>query len=198
MRLLQELKRGVITENPLFVLALGLCPALAVSNSAQNGFGMGLATTFVLVCSNLIISIVRHGVPDRVRIPCYIVVIATFVTIVDLLLKAYFPVLDRQLGIYVSLIVVNCIVLGRAEAYASHNGPWRSLVDGLVTGLGFTLALTALAVVRELAGANRIFGYSVVPGYTPVALLLLAPGGFITMGLAMGLLNHLRSLKARR
>ena len=143
-----ELRRGIIHENPILVLALGLCPSLAVSTSLQNGFGMGMAATFVLACSNVIISSVRRIIPDKVRIPCFIVVIAAFVTMVQLIMKAYLPALDKQLGIFVPLIVVNCIILGRAEAYASKNSISKSLVDGIVIGLGFTFSLCILSIIR--------------------------------------------------
>jgi electron transport complex protein RnfE len=151
---LQELKRGIIDENPIIVLVLGLCPSLAVSTSVESGFGMGMAATFVLVCSNVIISVIRKGIPAKIRIPCFIVVIATFVTIVDLLMKAYFPALNRKLGIFVPLIVVNCIILGRAEAFASKNGVMRSFMDGLVMGMGFTVSICVLSTFREFLGAN--------------------------------------------
>ena len=154
----EELKRGIITENPLLILVLGLCPSLATSTSVQNGFGMGMAVTFVLACSNVIISIVRKGIPGKVRIPCFIVVIATFVTMVQLLMKSYLPALDKQLGIFVPLIVVNCIILGRAEAYASKNNPLKSLIDGIVMGLGFTASLCILSIIREILGSNKLLG----------------------------------------
>jgi electron transport complex protein RnfE len=195
--MLQELKRGIITENPIFILALGLCPSLAVSTSLQNGLGMGLAATFVLVCSNAIISIFRSLIPAKVRIPCYIVVIATFVTIVQLVLKAYRPALDKQLGIFVPLIVVNCVILGRAEAFASKNNLIKSIVDGIVMGLGFTVALCILSAIRELAGSNKLFGLLVVPGYNPMTVFILAPGGFFTIALVMGIINHLK-LKGKK
>lgn len=187
-----ELKRGLVTENPLLVLALGLCPAVAVSTSVVNGLGMGIATLLVLVFSNAIISLTRSAIPERVRIPSYIVIIATFVTIVDLLLEARLPELDRQLGIFVPLIVVNCIVLGRAEAFASKNPLWKSIVDGFVMGLGFTVALVAVSAVRELLGSNRLAGLMVFPGYSPMTVFLLAPGGFFALALVMALVNHAR------
>jgi Na+-translocating ferredoxin:NAD+ oxidoreductase subunit E len=196
MLLLRELKRGVIAENPILVLALGLCPSLAVSTSVENGIGMGLAATFVLTASNLIISLTRRVIPDKVRIPCFIVVIATFVTMVELALKAYLPALDAKLGIFVPLIVVNCIILGRAEAFASKNGAVRSALDGLVMGLGFTVALLVLSSIRELLGSNKMIGLLVVPGYKPMSVFMLAPGGFFTIALVMGVINHLKSRKA--
>lgn len=194
---LEELKRGLITENPILILALGLCPALAVSTSIKNGIGMGLAATFVLTCSNLIVSLIRRGIPPRVRIPCYIVVIATFVTIVELVMKAYFPGLNEQLGIFVPLIVVNCIILGRAEAFASKNNMGRSILDGLVMGMGFTAALTLLSAIRELLGSNKLGGLLVMPGYKPMTMFILAPGGFLTIAFVMATVNHLRNRKER-
>lgn len=191
--LLNELKRGIVTENPILVLALGLCPSLAVSTSVRNGLGMGLAATFVLICSNVIISIIRSWIPAKVRIPCYIVVIATFVTMVELCLEAYLPELNKSLGIFVPLIVVNCIILGRAEAFASKNNPFRSLIDGLVMGLGFTVSLLILSAIREVLGANKLLGLLVVPHYKPMTVFILAPGGFFTIALVMGTINYLKS-----
>lgn len=188
-----ELKRGILAENPILILALGLCPSLAVSTSLANGIGMGLAVTFVLACSNAIISMIRGIVPAKVRIPIFIVVIATFVSIVQLVLRAYLPDLDRQLGIFVPLIVVNCIILGRAEAFASKHNVFRSLLDGLVMGLGFTFALCILASIRELLGSNKLFGLLVIPGFTPMTAFILAPGGFFTIALVMSIVNYLRT-----
>lgn len=196
MMLLDELKRGVVTENPVLVLALGLCPSLAVSTSVENGVGMGMAATFVLVCSNVIIALTRKAIPDKVRIPCFIVVIATFVTIVQMTLKAYFPALDKQLGIFVPLIVVNCIILGRAEAFASKNSIFRSLIDGLVMGVGFTVALVILSALREFLGSNKLLGLLVIPRFKPMTIFMLAPGGFFTIALVMGLVNYFKSRKA--
>jgi electron transport complex protein RnfE len=194
----KELKRGVITENPILILALGLCPALAVSTSVFNGFGMGMAATFVLTCSNIIVSLIRNFIPAKVRIPCFIVVIATFVTIVQLVLKAYFPELNEKLGIFVPLIVVNCIILGRAEAYASKNSLLNSIVDGIVMGLGFTAALCILSFIRELLGSNKLLGLLVIPGYKPMTLFILPPGGFFTIAFVMGMTNWLRMRKEGR
>ncbi|MBN1308063.1 MAG: electron transport complex subunit E [Chitinispirillaceae bacterium] len=191
----QEIKRGIIDENPILVLALGLCPSLAVSTSVQNGFGMGMAATFVLTCSNVIISLLRKVIPEKVRIPCFIVIIATFVTIVQLVLKAYFPALDKQLGIFVPLIVVNCVILGRAEAYASKNNVFRSLVDGLVMGLGFTIALCILSVIREVLGSNKLLGFKFSPRFQPMTVFILAPGGFFTIAFVMGMVRHLGNRK---
>ncbi len=195
--LLDELKRGVLAENPILVLALGLCPALAVSTTVQNGFGMGLAATFVLVCSNTIVSLFRRGIPAKVRIPCFIVVIATFVTIVQLSLQAFFPELDRSLGIFVPLIVVNCVILGRAEAFASKYPLHRSILDGVVMGLGFTVALVILSSIRELLGSNKLMGLMVIPGYKPMSVFTLAPGGFFTIALVMGVVNYLKQRKTQ-
>ncbi|MBN1578681.1 MAG: electron transport complex subunit E [Chitinispirillaceae bacterium] len=191
----QEIKRGIIDENPILVLALGLCPSLAVSTSVQNGFGMGMAATFVLTCSNVIISLLRKVIPDKVRIPCFIVIIAMFVTIVQLVLKAYLPALDKQLGIFVPLIVVNCIILGRAEAYASRNNVFKSLIDGLVMGVGFTFALCILSVIREILGSNKLLGFKFVPGFQPMTVFILAPGGFFTIAFVMGVVRYIGNRK---
>lgn len=191
----KELKRGIITENPILVLALGLCPALAVSTSVMNGLGMGLASTFVLICSNVIVSIVKGWIPAKVRIPCFIVVIATFVTITQLLIKAYAPLLDSQLGIFIPLIVVNCMILGRAEAFASRNNPFKALIDGLVMGIGFTIALVILSAIRELLGSNKIFDLMVIPGFQPMTVFILAPGGFFAIAFVMAIVNHIRNKK---
>ncbi len=188
----EEVKRGVVQENPILILALGLCPALAVSTSIQNGFGMGVAATFVLICSNVIVSIIKKWIPEKVRIPCYIVIIATFVSILQLVLQAHFPALNRQLGIFIPLIVVNCMILGRAEAFASKSNPVRSFIDGLVMGLGFTVALVILSFIRELLGANKLAGLLVIPRFEPMTAFILAPGGFFTIALVMGLINFVR------
>jgi electron transport complex protein RnfE len=190
-----EIKRGLLTENPIFVLVLGLCPSMATSTSIENGIGMGLAATFVLACSNVIISLVRKMIPDKVRIPCFIVIIATFVTVVQFLMKAYLPALDKQLGIFVPLIVVNCIILGRAEAFASKSNVFQSLIDGVVIGLGFTLALFILSFIRESIGSNKLLGLKFLPGYEPMAVFILAPGGFFTIALVMGLIRHFSNRK---
>ncbi|HEX2956272.1 MAG TPA: electron transport complex subunit E [Chitinispirillaceae bacterium] len=191
----ENLRRGIFTENPIFVLVLGLCPSLAVSTSLTNGIGMGLAATFVLACSNVIISIIKNFIPDKVRIPCYIVVIAAFVTIVQLLLKAYLPALDKQLGIFVPLIVVNCIILGRAEAYASKNNAVKSLVDGIAIGIGFTFSLAILSIIREVIGSNKLLGLKVFPGFEPMTIFILAPGGFFTIALVMIFIRYSNSRK---
>jgi electron transport complex protein RnfE len=190
-----EIKRGVIAENPILVLALGLCPALAVSTSLANGLGMGLAVTFVLTSSNIIVSLIKRWIPDKVRIPCFIVVIATFVTIVQLVMEAYLPDLNKQLGIFVPLIVVNCVILGRAEAFASKNNVFKAIIDGLVMGLGFTVALSTLSAIREILGSNKLLGLNFLPGFKPMTVFILAPGGFFTIALVMGLVNYFRDRK---
>ncbi len=178
----KQFYNGLIKENPTFVLMLGMCPTLAVTTSAMNGLGMGLTTTAVLALSNLFISLIRKIIPDKVRIPAFIVVVAAFVTIVQMLLKAYLPELNESLGLYIPLIVVNCIILGRAEAFAYKNGPLVSLFDGLGMGLGFTLGLTSIAIVREIIGAGTVFGVQVMPAaYEPMAIFTLAPGAFFVL-----------------
>ncbi|MFW5775297.1 MAG: electron transport complex subunit RsxE, partial [Chitinivibrionales bacterium] len=157
--------------------------------------GMGLAATFVLTCSNMIVSIIKNWIPAKVRIPCFIVVIATFVTIVQLVLKAYLPTLDSRLGIFVPLIVVNCVILGRAEAYASKNNLYRAIIDGIMMGIGFTVALSTLSIIREILGSNKLWGLNFIPGFQPMTLFILAPGGFFTIALVMGLVNYFRSRK---
>lgn len=190
-------KNGIIDENPTFVQVIGMCPTLAVTSSAINGIGMGLSTAVVLACSNIAISLLRKVIPDKIRIPAFVVVIATFVTIVQLLLKAYVPALDKSLGLYIPLIVVNCIILARAEAYASKNGPVESAVDGIAMGLGFTLALTVLGAVREVLGAGSIFGLSIFgASYQPALLFILPPGAFLTLGFLMALFNKVAKKKA--
>ena len=181
---------GIIPENPTFRLVLGTCPTLAVTSSALNGLGMGAAATFVLVCSNIAISLLRKFIPDQVRIPAFIVVICTFVTMVQLLMQAYLPSLYESLGIFIPLIVVNCIILARAEAFASKNSPLLSAADGLGMGVGFTLALTLIGAIRELIGGGSIFGINVLgASYEPMLLIVLASGGFLTFGLLLGVFN---------
>lgn len=193
----KEIVRGIIKDNPTFSLVLGMCPTLAVTTAAINGIGMGLATLIVLTASNVIISLIRNFVPGKIRIPIFVVVIATFTTIVDLVMAAFVPDLHKVLGLYIPLIVVNCIILQRAEAYASKNSPLMSMADGVGEGLGFTLALTLLGSIRELLGAGSIFGWSVFgAGFQPMTLMVLAPGGFITLGLLIGIIQHLRSRRA--
>ena len=194
----KELIKGIYKENPVFRLALGLCPTLAVSNSVQNAVGMGAAATFVLLCSNVIISLIRKGVPKKIRIPIYIVVIATFVTVVDLVMAGFAPALHKSLGIFVPLIVVNCIILGRAEAFAGKNGVFYSFLDGLGMGIGFTFALTIIGVVRELLGDGKLWGIPMFgSNFEPVLLFILPPGAFLTLGLFLGLFNWL-DLRAKR
>ena len=184
---------GLVTENPTFTLMLGMCPTLAITTAASNGVGMGLATTVVLVCSNLFISLLRNAIPEKVRIPSFIVVIASFVTIVEMLLKAYLPELSATLGMYIPLIVVNCIIFARAEAFAFKNPPMLSLADGLVMGLGFTAAIMLLSCIRELLGSGTIFGAQVMPAsYQPMGIMLNVPGGFVTLGILLALVNALK------
>ena len=189
-RCLERLYNGLIKENPTFVLMLGMCPTLAVTTSAINGLGMGLSTMVVLALSNMIISALRKIIPDKVRIPAYIVIIATFVTIVELLMHAFVPGLYSALGIYISLIVVNCIILGRAESYASKNPVLPSLFDGIGMGLGFTLALTLLGIVRELLGTGKVFSCTIFPESYGMLIFVLAPGAFIALGYIIALINH--------
>ena len=181
---------GVITENPTFRLVLGTCPTIAVTTNAVNGIGMGLAATFVLLGSNVVISLLRNFIPDKVRIPAFVVVICTFVTMVQMLLQAYVPVLYESLGLFIPLIVVNCIILARAEAFASKNAPLASVMDGLGMGLGFTAAITIIGCIRELFGSGSLFGLNIMgAGYQPMLILVLAPGGFIVFGLVLGIAN---------
>ncbi len=190
MSLVSDFKKSIWAENAVFRLLLGLCPALAVTTSAENGLGMGLATTFVLVCSNIVVSSLRKVIPPKVRIPAFIVVIASFVTVVQLSMEAYFYDLHKALGIFIPLIVVNCLILGRAEAFASKNRLVPAVVDGVGMGLGFTLALFVLGAVRELFGSGALLGYSVFgAGYQPLLLMILPPGAFIAMGLLLAGMN---------
>jgi electron transport complex protein RnfE len=192
MNQLNNFSKGFLRENPILVLLLGTCPTLAVTSSAINGLGMGLATTFVLFMSNIFISVVKDFVPDKVRIPAFVVVIASFVTIVDLLMQAYTPALSNQLGIFIPLIVVNCIVLGRAEAFAAKNDIFSSFIDGLGMGLGFTMALVTIGSIREILGAGSIFGYKFISeGADGVLVFILAPGAFITLGFLIAILKKI-------
>ncbi|HHI87724.1 MAG TPA: electron transport complex subunit E [Candidatus Cloacimonetes bacterium] len=196
MKAFQEFTKGIINENPVFVMALGLCPTLAVSTSVSNAIGMGAAATFVLLCSNIIISLIKNLIPNKVRIPCFILVIASFVTIVDMTMEAYVPPLHKSLGIFIPLIVVNCIILGRAEAFASKNGVFKSILDGLGMGVGFTLAIMVIALIREILGAGTILDMRILPAsYKPMIAAILPPGAFITIGLLMGLLNIFQNKK---
>ena len=190
---------GLLNENPTFRLVLGTCPTLAVTTSALNGLGMGAAATFVLVCSNVVVSLVRKLIPDKARIPSFIVIIATFVTIVQMMMQAFVPSLYEALGIFIPLIVVNCIILARAEAFASKNGPLQSAVDGLGMGLGFTGAITLIGIVRELIGNGSVFGINLLgASYEPMLLFVLAPGGFITFGLLLGIINAITARRAAK
>ncbi|MBP3540230.1 MAG: electron transport complex subunit E [Clostridia bacterium] len=190
---------GIIDENPTFRLLLGMCPTLAISTAATNGLGMGLAATFVLVFSNLVISLLRKVIPEKVRIPSFVVVIASFVTMIDLLLKAFIPSLSESLGMYIPLIVVNCIIFARAESFAFKNGPIESIFDGLGMGLGFTIALTILSAIRECIGAGTIFGMQVMPAnYQPMAFAVMPSGGFIFLGVLLLIVNGLMSYVEKR
>lgn len=191
---LERLYNGIIKENPTFVLMLGMCPTLAVTTSAKNGFGMGMTTMVILALSNLMISMLRKMIPDSVRMPAYIVVVASFVTIVQFLLQGFIPSLYDSLGIYIPLIVVNCIILGRAEAYASKNGPISSLFDGIGMGLGFTAGLTSIGIVRELIGSGKIFNFQVLPDtYEPITIFILAPGAFFVLAGLTALQNKIKN-----
>ncbi|MGE0089266.1 MAG: RnfABCDGE type electron transport complex subunit E [Bacteroidales bacterium] len=191
MNQLQNFTKGFFKENPILVLVLGTCPTLATTSSAINGIGMGLATTFVLVGSNVVISLLANIIPDKVRIPAFVVVIASFVTVIDLLMQAYVPSLYDKLGIFIPLIVVNCIVLGRAEAFACKNSVLSSLVDGLGMGLGFAMALGILGSIRELLGNGSVFGYKFIAG-DGILVFILAPGAFIALGYLIALINKIR------
>lgn len=192
MNNLSNLTRGIFRENPTFVLLLGMCPTLGVTTSAINGMGMGLATAFVLVMSNLVISLVANIIPDKIRIPSFIVIIATFVTIVDMSMAAYLPSLHSALGLFIPLIVVNCIVLGRAEAFASKNGAVSSILDGLGMGLGFTMSLTILGSIRELLGSGKIFSIPLYHENYGMIIFVLAPGAFIALGYLIAFINRIR------
>lgn len=187
----KNFSKGFIKENAVFALFLGLCPTLGVTTSAINGLGMGLATTFVLVMSNLVVSLIKNAIPDKVRIPSFIVIIATFVTVVELVMKGFVPSLFDALGLFIPLIVVNCLVLGRAEAFASKNNVWSSLVDGAGMGLGFTMALTVLGAVRELLGSGAFFGMKLISG-DALLLFILPPGAFLALGYLIVLANMLK------
>ena len=195
----ERLYNGIIKENPTFVMMLGMCPTLAVTTSAMNGLGMGLTTMVILAMSNLIISMLRKVIPDDVRVPAFIVIVASFVTIVQFLLQAYIPSLNESLGLYIPLIVVNCIILGRAEAYASKNPMIASLFDGIGMGLGFTVGLTSIGLVRELIGSGKIFGAAVLPAsYEPVSIFVMAPGAFFVLALLTGLQNKVKLNMAKK
>ncbi|MBP5401401.1 MAG: electron transport complex subunit E [Bacteroidales bacterium] len=192
MNKLKILFNGILKENPTFVLVLGMCPTLGVTTSAFNGFGMGVATTFVLLMSNALISLLKNFIPDKVRIPAFIVVIATFVSIVDLLIQGFVPALGESLGLFIPLIVVNCIVLGRAEAFASKNTVFDSMLDGIGMGLGFTLSLTVIGAIREILSSGSIFGYTFLPASANILVFVLAPGAFFVLGFVMAFIRHLQ------
>lgn len=197
MNFFQTIKNGLIDDNPTFNQVLGMCPTLAVTTSAVNGLGMGLATTAVLILSNFAISALRKAIPSKIRIPAYIVIIASFVTIVGMLLKAYLPALDEALGLFIPLIVVNCIILARAESFASKNGPIASIADGIGMGLGFTLALTLLGTVREILGNGSIFGTALFgASFQPALIMILPPGAFLALGLILAIINKMKSRKS--
>lgn len=189
---LKILMNGIITENPTFVLLLGMCPTLGTTSSTMNGMSMGLATMFVLICSNMVISALKNVIPDMVRIPGYIVVIATFVTVVQMCMEAFIPALYASLGLFIPLIVVNCIVLGRAEAFAAKNGVVASAFDGIGIGLGFTIALTLLGAIRELLGTGKLFNLTIMPEQFGSLIFVLAPGAFIALGFLIAIVNKLR------
>ena len=188
MKITKAFFNGLWNENPTFRLVLGMCPTIAISKTAMSGLGMGAAATFVLVGSNLVISLLRNFIPDKVRIPAFVVVIATFVGMVEMIVKAYLPALNDSLGIFIPLIVVNCIILARAEAFASQNGPIASIADGLGMGIGFTMSITTVSIVREVLGAGQVFGISLFgEGFMPAQMFAQAPGGFLILGMLMGL-----------
>ncbi len=194
----ERLKNGIIDENVTFVQVLAMCPTLAVTSSAKNGIGMGLASTVVLMGSNLVISLLRKVIPDKIRIPSFIVVIAAFVTLLQFLMQGFVPALYQSLGIFIPLIVVNCVILGRAEAYASKNGPVSSIFDGLGQGLGFTISLTVIGMIRELLGAGQLFGHQIMPSsFQPALIMILAPGAFFTLGILMAIINSRKLKKAK-
>lgn len=192
MNSLKLIYNGLIKENPTFVLLLGMCPTLATTTSAINGLSMGLATMFVLICSNVAISLIKNLTPDMVRIPVFVVVIASFVTVLQMCLAAYLPAVNASLGLYIPLIVVNCVILGRAEAFACKHGAFDSMMDGVGIGLGFTVALTLLGIVRELLGAGSVFDIPLLPETTNMLLFILPPGAFITLGYLVAIVNRLR------
>ena len=192
MNNLKVLTNGIFKENPTFALLLGMCPTLGVTTSAINGMGMGLATAFVLVMSNLVISLVTNIIPDKIRIPSFIVIIAAFVTVVDMCMAAYLPSLHESLGLFIPLIVVNCIVLGRAEAFASKNNPLLSIMDGLGMGLGFTLALTSIGLVREILGSGTAFSMTLPISFEPITIFVMAPGAFFILALLTAIQNKLK------
>lgn len=191
MNYIKILNNGIVKENPTFVLLLGMCPTLATTTSAINGMSMGLATMAVLICTNFVISCIKSITPDKVRIPVFVVVIAAFVTILQMVIKAYLPDIDKSLGIFIPLIVVNCIILGRAEAFACKNSPMASIFDGIGIGIGFAMALTLLGAVREIFGAGSCFGTTLLPESTNILLFVLPPGAFISLGFLIAIMNRL-------
>lgn len=194
--IIKQFKRGLFDQNPVFILLLGMCPTLAVSTSVSNGVGMGIAATAVLICSNTIISLLRNLIPAKIRIASYIVIVAAFVSIIDLLLQAFIPALSDSLGLFIPLIVVNCIILARAESFASKNNPFYSAIDGLTMGLGFTLALAIVSVIRELLGSGSILGFEVFPAsFQPALIMALPPGGFLTLGIVIAAIQKLKKRK---
>ncbi len=198
MSLLKTFKNGIINENPVFVQLLGMCPTLAVTTTATDGMGMGLATTSVLIGSNLVISLLRKVIPDKIRIPAFVVIIASFVTLIDMFMHAYAISLYNSLGLFIPLIVVNCLILGRAESFASKNKPVQSIFDGLGMGLGFTLALTILGIVREVLGVGSVFGIQLFgAAFKPAIVMILPPGAFLALGVLIGTLNWFKNKKAK-
>ncbi len=196
---LERLNNGIVKENPTFVLMLGMCPTLAVTSSAINGLGMGLSTTVVLILSNLLISLFRKIIPNGVRMPAYIVIVASLVTVVDFLMQAYLQSLSAALGVYIPLIVVNCIILGRAESYASKNPVLPSIFDGVGMGLGFTVGLTSIGIVREIIGAGTVFGFQIMPAsYEPVTIFILAPGAFFVLSCLVAAQNYVKAKAAKK
>ncbi len=193
MSYINIVKNGIVKENPTFVLMLGMCPTLATTTSAGNGMAMGLATMAVLICTNFVISLLKSVTPDKVRIPVFIVVIAAFVTILQMIIKAYLPDVDKELGLFIPLIVVNCVILGRAEAFAAKQSPVASLFDGIGIGLGFTFGLTLLGICREVLGSGSIFGFTLMPETYNILLFVLPPGAFITLGFLIAIVNKMRS-----
>lgn len=193
-----QLADGLVAQNPVLVQLLGMCPTLATSTSVKNGLGMGIAATAVLICSNVVISMLRKIIPDKVRIACYIVVVAGFVTCVDLLLQAFVPALSKSLGVFIPLIVVNCIILARAEAFANKNNVWRSAIDGLGMGLGFTFALVILGTIREVLGNGTWYGMALIDGFKPAKMLVTAPGGFLSLGCLIALVQFLLNRKGKK
>jgi electron transport complex protein RnfE len=190
---IKEITKGIWERNPILVLGIGLCPTLAVTTSVSNALWMTLATSFVLICSNILVSLIKNFVPQHIRIAIFITIIASFVTIVELMLKGFQPDVYKALGIFIPLIVVNCIILGRAEDFASKNNLFRSILDGIGMGLGFGLTLFILAFFREILGANKLFGYTLIPGMRPALAMILAPGAFITLGLMLWAMNSIKS-----